>query len=353
MSKRLSATTFLAKALIISAGLLTGLAACSGGGSGKSEPSAPKTQSAASRSANTVVLTEEVQKAGGIVTKALEPTVYREHIEAYGTVLHPDGLLRTRNDYVSAKSSLEKAEAALRASKEEYRRLKSLNENDKNISDRMLQAGAAAMEADRAAESEAHENLRSVRSAAELQWGRILSGWIVDFSPGIERLLGLKDVLVQVTIPPGATLGSIPDKIAIQAPEGRPIGARLIIHAPATDPRIQGMSFIYIAPSHTTRLIPGMNVSAYLPAGGHEEGFIVPSSAVVWLQGRAWVYVKTTGTRFVRVGIPTSRAVRGGYFVMRGFTPGAGIVIRGAQALLSEERLPKTQGGEGEEGDQD
>jgi hypothetical protein len=349
-NKRGTAIAF-AKGLIISAVLLTGLATCSG--SGKSEPPTPKTQSATTRMANAVVLTEEVQNTGGIITKALEPTLYREHIEAYGTVLQPDGLLQTRNGYVSAKSSLQKAEASLLASKEEYARLKSLNENDKNISDRMLQASAAALEADRAALSEARENMRSLRSAAELQWGRTLSGWIFDFSPGLERLVGLKDVLVQVTIPPGTTVGSIPDRIRIQASEGRPIEARLIIHAPATDPRIQGMSFIYIAPSHTTRLIPGMNVSAYLPAGGHEEGFIVPASAVVWLQGRAWVFIKATGTRFVRVGIPTSKPVRGGYFVRRGFTPGDRIVIRGAQALLSEEHLPKTQGGEGEEGDED
>jgi hypothetical protein len=351
MNKGRGVITALAKASIISVVLLTGMAGCSG--SGKSEPPAPKTQSASGRIANAVVLTEEVQKAGGIVTAVLEPTLYSEQIEAYGTVLRPDGLLQTRNSYVVAKSSLQKAGAALQASKGEYERLKSLNENDKNISDRMLQAAAATMEADRAAESEARENLRSVRSAAELQWGSTLSGWIFDFSPGLQRLVGLKDVLVQVTIPPGTTVGNIPDRIRIQAPEGGPIEARFIIHAPATDQRIQGMSFIYIAPSHTTRLIPGMNVSAYLPAGGREKGFIVPFSAVVWFQGKAYLYIRETATRFVRAGVPTSKPVTGGYFVTRGFTPGARIVVRGAEALLSQERLPDTEGGKGGEGDED
>jgi hypothetical protein len=350
MNRGRGVITALAKASIISVVLLTGMAGCSG--SGKSEPPAPKTQSASGRIANAVVLTEEVQKAGGIVTAVLEPTLHSEQIEAYGTVLRPDGLLQTRNSYVVAKSSLQKASAALQASKGEYERLKSLNENDKNISDRMLQAAAATMEADRAAESEARENLRSVRSAAELQWGSTLSGWIIDFSPGLQRLVSLKDVLVQVTIPPGTTVGNIPDRIRIQAPEGGPIEARFIIHAPATDPRIQGMSFIYIAPSHTTRLIPGMNVSAYLPAGGREKGFIVPFSAVVWFQDKAWVYIRKGETGFARVEVPTSNSVRQGYFVSGVFSPGDRLVVKGAQALLSEESTPKGTGG-GEEEDED
>lgn len=349
MNEKGGAGIAASKVLFILIVLLAGLAGCT---SGKDSKGVPSTKPASQRSVYTVVLSEEAQKTGGIVTKILEPSFYRENIEAYGTVLQPDGLLRARNSYVSAKSSLQKAEASLKASSAEYGRLKALNESDKNISDRMLQAAAAAMEVDRAAESEAHENLRSVRSAAELQWGRTISGWIFDYSPGLERLVGLEEVLVQVTIPPAAAVRSIPERIRIQPPEGRPIEARLIIHAPATDPRIQGMSYIYMAPTFTSRLIPGMNVSAYLPAGKPKKGFVVPSSAVIWLQDRAWVYVRKSGTGFVRVEVPTSSRVRQGYFVSGVFSPGDEIVVKGAQALLSEESTPETTGG-GEEEDDD
>jgi hypothetical protein len=75
------------------------------------------------------------------------------------------------------------------------------------------------------------------------------------------------------------------------------------------------------------------------------KGLIVPVSAVVWSEGKAWVYLQTAPDHFSRRVVHTGVPVEKGFFVTQGFTPGDRIVTQGAQALLSEELLLHGQGG--------
>jgi hypothetical protein len=302
----------------------------------------------------TVTVTEEAQRIDGITTVALKQILYRERVAAYGKVLSPDGLNSSRNSYVAALAGLEKTEAKVRASEKEHERMKALNASGKNVSDRALQAAEAQLAADKADEALARGALLSARDAIRLQWGPILSGWIFDYSVPLRGLLGAEDVLVQITVPPAVRLQGIPKEVRIEPPAGSAMSASFVSRATTTDPRIQGMSFIYIASSRSGSLVPGMNVMAHMPSVRTQDGFIVPDSAVVWLQDRSWVYVKKSKTGFLRVEVPISTPVNSDYFVSDVFSPGDQIVIKGAQALLSEEGAPKaTGGGGGEEEDED
>jgi len=80
-----------------------------------------------------------------------------------------------------------------------------------------------------------------------------------------------------------------------------------------------------------------MNVLAFLPSGSATEGADVPASAVVWWQGRAWVYRRTGQDTFARVEIATDLPAPGGGYIARDVPEDAEIVTRGAQLLLSEE----------------
>lgn len=91
---------------------------------------------------------------------------------------------------------------------------------------------------------------------------------------------------------------------------------------------------------------PGAPVNAMVTEpGGSATDVFVPTIAVVQWQGLAWVYVRQTAardsTRFVRRRVDTSRPVAGGWLVTPagalGVHAGDGIVVRGAQELLSEE----------------
>jgi hypothetical protein len=313
----------------------------------KAEPAAPPA------SGYTMVVTGEAQRTGGITTEALKPRLYQKHVAAYGKVLPPAGLNASRKSYIAAMAGLEKAEAALEASEKEYARMKVLNDSAKNVSDRALQAAAAQLAADKAEEANARGALQSAKDAIRLEWGPVVSGWIFDYSDPLRRLLETREVLVQVTMAAAAPIQGIPKEVRIEPPAAGPVPARFVSRATSTDPKIQGISFIYIASGRSGSLVPGMDVTAQIPSGGLEAGFFVPHSAVVWLQDKAWVYIKKSETGFTRVEVPTSNPVNDGYVVSAVFSPGAQLVIKGAQSLLSEENTPKATDRGGEEEDED
>jgi hypothetical protein len=312
---------------------------------------APVQGTARGSSGYTVTITGKARRTGGITTEALKPGRYQKHVTAYGKVLPAEGLNASRMRYIAAMTGLEKAEAALNASEKEYGRMKLLNASDKNVSDRALQASAAQLAADRAEAAHARGTLQSAKDAISLQWGPAVSGWIFDYSPPVRRLLDSKDVLVQVTVPPGAPVEGFPKKVMIEQPSGGIVTARFVSRATATDPKMQGISFIYVASPRPGSLVPGMDVGVQMPSGGQQTGYFVPLSAVVWLQDRAWVYIRKSETGFTRVELPISNPVSDGYFVSGVFSPGDKLVVTGAQALLSEESTPKATGGEEEDED--
>jgi len=86
-----------------------------------------------------------------------------------------------------------------------------------------------------------------------------------------------------------------------------------------------------------------------LSSGSPIEGIEVPSSAVVWWTGRAWVYLRTGADTFTRHEIPTDAAAPGGNFIVPVNSlpqPIPEIVAQGAQTLLSEEFRAQIQVGE-------
>jgi hypothetical protein len=310
-------------------------------------------QSNTQQSGYTVTVSEEGQKTGGIITMALKRGLYREQTAAYGEVLAPEGLSELYKSYISAVSGVEKAKARLTASEMEYARLKRLNENNKNISDKELQASVARLSADRAEEAAASGTLQTAKNTISLKWGPTIAGWVFRYESSFREVIERREVLVRITVPPSLALKRIPQRIRITTPTGASVSADFVSRATSTNPALQGLSFIYIAPKHNGDLVPGMNVTAQMPSAATQAGFFIPESAVVWLQGKAWIYVKKGETGFSRVEAPTTTPVNNGYFVSDSFAPGDRIVTKGAQALLSEESAPKTSGGGGEEEDED
>lgn len=289
-----------------------------------------------------VTLDKAAQSKAGIVVAVLKPVERREQLVAYGMVLQTSSLVDLYKSYSAAMTQVERAQASLEASRKEYERLKPLRDNQ-NVSAKVFQAAEAAWRSDQANARGAEEALRAVEAAAREQWGSVLLRWLVDSRPEFDRLIHSQDLLVQLTLPYGAQISAPPPTALIQAGEGKPLSIRLISRSPRTDPRIQGTSFFYVAAGTRGALIPRMNVRAYLPAGATLKGVTVPASAVVWWQGKTWVYVQKDVEHFVRREVSTDAPVPEGWFVARGLPVGSKLVMTGAQLLLSEEFRAQVQ----------
>jgi hypothetical protein len=297
-----------------------------------------------------VTLSREMQEKGGIETANPKPFFYREKTQAYVTVIDPGGLSDLRKSYLNAEAGALKAKATLDATREEYGRMKSLYE-EKNVSNKAFQSAEASFRADEADTMAAGESVRAVELSANQQWGGTIAGWIKSGSVPFARLARREDVLLQVTLPQGYSADGAPSGLKVKLPSGKAAAIKLVSPAPRTDPHIQGLSFFYIASAKETGLLPGMSASAVFPSGQPLRGLVVPASAAVWWQGRAWAYVKTGADTFTRREVATGEPVEGGWFVSEGFSLQDLIVIKGAETLLSQEFLAKPAGGKEEDED--
>ena len=294
-----------------------------------------------------VTLDQATMLKSGIAVAPLAPISHRAEARAPGVVLMVQTLLDARAAYAGAMAQVQKPEAALAASRKAYERVKALNADGQLASDRAVQSSEAAWRSDLAATEAGRTSLHALKGSIRQQWGSVIAGWVTGGSPEFERLADQRDLLVRVTLPAAERIAAAPQSVRIEATDGTITPARLVSPSPTTDPRIQGASFFYLAPARS-RLLPGMNVIVRLPVGSTRNGVVIPASAVVWWQGKAWIYLQKGKEQFVRRETSMDNPVEGGWFTAQGVSPTDRVVARGAQLLQSEEFRSQIQVGEEE-----
>lgn len=292
-----------------------------------------------------VTLDVAAQTRSAIRAIPLTATRQRMELRGFATVLDPQLLGADRIAYAQARSESMQARAALVASSAELERTKSLNRDDKNLSDKALEAARASQQADHARVQAADLTARLQADTARQHWGAVIAGWFATDALPLRRLMSLQEVLLRVALPADITAGPFPETVRIAIGSNDFVTAYLISVAPQVDPQLQSVAAFYRAPAEG--LQPGRNVDVWLPQGDRERaGAVVPQSAVVWWQGRGWMYQQRGPTRFVRREVDTSAPVAGGYFMAEAGLVGQRVVVTGAQLLLSEEFRAQIQGGE-------
>jgi hypothetical protein len=284
-----------------------------------------------------LTLDTPTQNRLGLEVAPLTITVTRAQATAPAVVLPVQDLATFRNTYIASQAQLQKSRLAADVARKEYARLKSLFEENQNISKKSLESAEGTLKMNEADERAGEQQLNLQESMVRQEWGGVASKWALENSPEFQRILNQRDVLVQVTMQTDATVG-VPKSISLEISDTTRIEARLVSPFPRVDPRIQGRSFLYVAPADRG-LTPGMNLLAHISVGTQIRGLIVPTAAVLWSEGKAWAYQQTASEHFARRVVPTEIPVEGGFFVAQGFSPGDKVVTRGAQALLSEEML--------------
>jgi hypothetical protein len=306
----------------------------------------------------TLTLSPALQRDAHIELAQLHAAPYQQVVQAYGSVLELGPLTDIGNALASASAQRAIAEAKLAASRAAFQRAEALYANNRNFSRAQLQAAEAAFKSDEASLNAARVQARNTAASADQAWGPALSRSLAARSELARGLIGHRKVLIQVTLPPGISLPDTRPRASIQTPAGRRVPIELVSAAIRTDPRIQGPSYFYTADAASGAL-PGMNVVALLPSGQPAAGVTIPGSAVVWVQGRAWVYLRTGENAFSRREIATAQPQPGGGYVVpaalgpgqsasaatppgpeiaaQGLPTNAPVVVEGAQVLLSQE----------------
>ncbi len=284
-----------------------------------------------------ITLDPATQTRLGLAVAALNATTSRAQQGFPAVVLSPGDLVTARTNLLAAQAQVQKTQFAESVASKEYSRLKTLYANDQNVSQKSLEAAQGTAEADQTDVATAQQDLDLQKSLIAQSWGSTIADWAQQDSPGFGRVIDQRDALVQVTLPAEASFNA-PRSVAIQNLDGSKIDATLVSVFPRVDPRVQGRNFLYVMPSRSPAA-PDTNLIAQVSVGSEMKGVVVPTSAVVWSEGRAWVYQQTGASQFTRRPVPTGLPLANGYFVSQGLPTADKVVIVGAQALLSEEFL--------------
>jgi hypothetical protein len=322
--------------------------ACKGRPDEEEEESVAKTRAAPAQiivqnGQTSLTLDPQAQNRLGIEILTLAETSVRAELTAPAVVLSAQGLANLRNAYIAGQAQLEKARISLDVARKEYLRVKTLYQENQNASQRALESADGTVRAAEADQGAAQEQLDLQLSIAGQQWGDVVAKSIATGSAELQRILASSEMLVQVTIPSGGP-SSAPARILLDTAASGHVPARFVSRFPRVDPRVQGLAFLYVAPTRPG-LAPGANLVVHLPVGNLRRGLVVPQPAVVWSEGQAWAYRQSAVNQFSRRAVPTDDPVENGYFVAKGFSAGDRVVVRGGQALLSEELILQGQGG--------
>ena len=294
---------------------------------------------------NIVSLSVATQQNSGITTAKLVSSNFAGLLKSTGTVIAIDSLIDAKANYLRAQSDIDLARAATGNNLQQYQRLKALNDDDKNVSDKVVQDALANVNGDKAKIIAAELQLSNLQNAVKLQWGEFLSSVVFSnkLTLHLANLLNRKNVLVLLSLPPESPTPAIGSSLNIS-----PLNTSSIIKANYVSPAAQsdtngyGKTFYYSAPAEQLRI--GMRVAVEGNSSNKaSSGVVIPNQAIVWYGGKSWVYFKqgkdkTGDDQFVRKPISTDTEVAGGWF-NQGIKEddNSEVVISGAQLLLSEE----------------
>ncbi|OYZ00385.1 MAG: hypothetical protein B7Y32_05785 [Methylophilales bacterium 16-45-7] len=287
-----------------------------------------------------VMLSAETQRNSGITSSKVQKFSYQGSVKTFGSEVSIDKLIEAKTQYVALDTEMNIAKSSSQQLQLQLQRMKTLNDDDKNVSDSAVQEAQALVNANQAKIQAIQQQQFNLASAIELQWGEALSPLITggQLAPHLSRLFTRQNVLVQVSLPATANAPVIGNSIQISSLNERASSVKAIYISPATNADMSGIgkTYYYSAPAESLRVGMRVNVVQTNSSQHDVHGVLIPSSAVVWHGGKPWVYVKKQNNQFVRQPISTDTEIEEGWFNQE-ISAGSEVVTNGAQLLLSEE----------------
>lgn len=297
----------------------------------------------APNSGHEVVLKPQQLALSGLVTITPKAVIQNQEFTCFGRVINIQNLLDLRARHREAKANLDVLNANLGLASKNRSRIQSLFEA-KVVPARELVQVESQWRADQARQEAASLQEQSIRYEARYRWGQALADLALqeDLGP-LESYLQHRRSLIEVTLPKGKSLDARHSQIHVGKHFDRSlsVATQIISPAPQTDELTQGEGWFLSAAGDSFRA--GMRIHAWVSDAALVEGIEVPSSAVVWQGGRAWIYLESAPGHFERVPVEQVSNAGNHAIIVSGVTSGIPVVTVGAQTLLAEEfrhRIP-------------
>ncbi len=270
----------------------------------------------------------------------------------------------------TARAEEQEARASLDAAKTSLESKRSLNAQNKIVSDQALQDAQAKVKGDearlKAAQETVHVLSASLGEASHraeamplkaAKSGRVVEvlaqpGEAVDSGQALVRLANYDRLFARVALPTRQLAPTVVSAIVkVDGFEDKPLPAEVVSPAAAADSLTGGRTLVLAFSPGDLPIQPGLPVEAELRLDGKPiDGVTVPTAALVRYVGAIWAYVKTADASFTRRELPDAQLTPSGCFVPgEALKAGESVVVQAAQSLLSQELKFQTGGGGEEE----
>jgi hypothetical protein len=289
----------------------------------------------------TVHIEQDTQLIAAIKTQTLVSSQYQPELISFATRVDLAPLINIRQQYLSILAQQTIAAINLNQEQEREQRVVNLQRNNA-ISTRKAHEQQNQLKIATANLKSLRQQAYNLRRHTNITWGRILSHWfLTEENPPLQMRNTFNKPLYLLHLPPNISKPSA--NIVTQAFGLREQAQTASLVGPAFNyanghsSQQAGSPFFYLSDQENTAA--HQRVTAWIPMQEHPlTGVKIPSSALIWHLGQAFVYLQIDAETFRRIKITHKKLINSDtYFIQEALQQNDRLVTTGAQMLLSEE----------------
>ena len=287
-----------------------------------------------------ITIPSSVIKNSGIEIQPIAESKKRSLYYSYGYVMNLKELIISKTKSSNMNFKFNQLNKQLEEEEVHYKILKSLNEDNKNIADSVVHEKEIEINNLRNDLRILKNNKRNLFSVVKHEWGKSLTELIINSKESpLKGIFNSEARLFKITITKNQIKNRPPQELivfSLNQPEKK-YKANFISKAPIEDKDIQGRSYFYLLSSNDLMVDSKINSYTEISEDGQVKKFHIPKSAIVWNNGKPWIYEQPNKNSFLRQPVFKMEEDKNGWIVQFENTPPRAIVTNGAQLILSEE----------------
>jgi len=287
-----------------------------------------------------ITLSDSMIKNSGINVQPISESRKRSSYPSYGYVVNLKNLIDYKANYLNLNFEINKLNTQLKEEIKHFKKLQTLNEDNKNIADSVVGEKEIEINNLRNNLNIQKSNINNLLQVIGQEWGQSFKDLLTNpKTSSLQNIFNSGSRLLKITIANSKIQKLPPSELILFSPlhPKNKYTANFISKAPFGSLDIQGSSYFYLSLSND--LMIGSKINSYIESAEDSQvkKFHIPKSAIIWNEGKPWIYVESSNNSFLRHPIFKLEEADVGWDVQFENIPPRTIVTKGAQLLLSEE----------------